>query len=73
VQTVFIDTNSPYLGKGWPIWRLPPLPIVFRARLGRRFEPRENHHELVAEVQTHLMQGLRGGPMAQGPQQTESE
>jgi 1-acyl-sn-glycerol-3-phosphate acyltransferase len=73
VQTVFIDTDSPYLGKGWPIWRLPPLPIVFRARLGRRFEPRENHHELVAEVQAHLMQGLRGGPMAQGPQQTQSE
>jgi 1-acyl-sn-glycerol-3-phosphate acyltransferase len=73
VQTVFIDTDSPYLGKGWPIWRLPPLPIVFRARLGRRFEPRENHHELVAEVQSHLMQGLRAGPMAQGPQQTESE
>ena len=71
VQTVFIDTDSPYLGKGWPIWRLPPLPIVFRARLGRRFEPRENHHELVAEVQAHLMQGLRAGPMAQGPQQTE--
>ena len=73
VQSVFIDTDSPYLGKGWPIWRLPPLPIVFRARLGRRFEPRENHHELVAEVQAHLIQGLRGGPMAQGPQQTESE
>jgi 1-acyl-sn-glycerol-3-phosphate acyltransferase len=71
VQTVFIDTDSPYLGKGWPIWRLPPLPIVFRARLGRRFEPRENHHELVAEVQAHLMQGLRAGPMAQGPQPSD--
>ena len=23
VQSVFIDTDSPYLGKGWPIWRLP--------------------------------------------------
>ena len=71
MQTVFIDTDSPYLGKGWPIWRLPPLPIVFRARLGRRFEPREDHHVLVAEVQAHLMQGLRGGPMAQGPQPDE--
>ena len=71
VQAVFIDTDSPYLGKGWPIWRLPPLPIVFRARLGRRFEPRENHHELVAEVHEHLLQGLRSGPMAQGPQPSE--
>lgn len=39
IQTVFIDTDSPYLGKGWPLWRLPPLPIVFRVRLGRRFDP----------------------------------
>ena len=29
IQTVFIDTDSPYLGKGWPLWRLPPMPIVF--------------------------------------------
>jgi len=71
VQIVFIDTDSPYLGKGWPIWRLPPLPIVFRARLGRRFEPRDDHHVLVAEVQAHFMQGLRAGPMAQGPRQQE--
>jgi 1-acyl-sn-glycerol-3-phosphate acyltransferase len=71
IQAVFIDTDSPYLGKGWPIWRLPPLPIVFRARLGRRFEPHEDHHVLVAEVQAHLMQGLRAGPMAQGPQRSE--
>jgi len=71
IQTVFIDTDSPYLGKGWPIWRLPPLPIVFRARLGRRFEPRDDHHVLVAEVQAHFMQGLRAGPMAQGPRQQE--
>jgi 1-acyl-sn-glycerol-3-phosphate acyltransferase len=37
VQTVIIETDSPYLGKGWPLWRMPPLPIVFRARLGARF------------------------------------
>ena len=40
IQTVFIETDSPYLGKGWPIWRAPPLPIVFRVRLGQRFAPR---------------------------------
>lgn len=37
VQTVIIETDSPYLSKGWPLWRMPPLPIVFRARLGERF------------------------------------
>ena len=54
VQAVFIDTNSPYLGKGWPLWRLPPLPIRFAVRLGRRFEPPQDHLALLAEAQAHF-------------------
>ena len=38
VQTVFIETNSPFLGKGWPFFKKPAFPLVYRARLGRRFE-----------------------------------
>jgi 1-acyl-sn-glycerol-3-phosphate acyltransferase len=37
VQTVFIETDSPFLGKGWPWWRRPRFPIRYRVRLGRRF------------------------------------
>ena len=37
IQTVFIETDSPYLRKGWPIWRVPPFPMAFRLRLGARF------------------------------------
>ena len=37
IQTVFIDTNSPYLGKGWPLWRLPALPVIYQVTLGERF------------------------------------
>lgn len=37
VQTVFIETVSPFLGKGWPWWRRPRFPIRYRVRLGRRF------------------------------------
>jgi 1-acyl-sn-glycerol-3-phosphate acyltransferase len=40
IQTVFIDTDSPYLGKGWPLWRLPPLPIVFRCAWAGAFTNR---------------------------------
>ena len=40
VQVVFIDTDSPYLGKGWPLWKLPPLPIRFSVRLGPRLPAR---------------------------------
>jgi 1-acyl-sn-glycerol-3-phosphate acyltransferase len=53
IQAVFIDTDSPYLGKGWPLWRLPPLPICFSVRLGRRFEPAADHRALLAEIEAH--------------------
>lgn len=62
VQTVFIDTDSPYLGKGWPLWRLPPLPIVFTVRLGRRFEPRDDAQGLQSELEAYYAAALcRGG------------
>jgi hypothetical protein len=58
VQTVFIDTDSPYLGKGWPLWRLPPLPIVFTVRLGRRFAPRGRRAGLQDELEAYYAAGV---------------
>jgi len=54
IQTVFIDTDSPYLGKGWPLWRLPPLPIVFTLRLGRRFAPERDSDALLGEIEQYF-------------------
>jgi 1-acyl-sn-glycerol-3-phosphate acyltransferase len=34
VQTVFIDSNSQFLGKGWKLWRKPAFPLRYRVRLG---------------------------------------
>jgi 1-acyl-sn-glycerol-3-phosphate acyltransferase len=62
VQAVFIDTDSPYLGKGWPLWKLPPLPIRFAVRLGRRFPPPQDHQALLAEVQAYFAAGVSAGP-----------
>lgn len=59
IQTVFIDTDSPYLGKGWPLWKLPPLPIVFSVRMGRRFAPRVDHAALQAEIHAYYVAGLQ--------------
>lgn len=59
IQTVFIDTDSPYLGKGWPLWKLPPLPIEFSVRLGRRFAPQDDHAALLAELQAYFAAGVR--------------
>jgi 1-acyl-sn-glycerol-3-phosphate acyltransferase len=62
VQTVFIDTDSPYLGKGWPLWKLPPVPIVFSVRLGRRFEPGPNVGAMVQEIERYMASSV--GPLA---------
>lgn len=59
IQTVFIDTDSPYLGKGWPLWQLPPLPIVFSVRLGRRFEPADDPAAQLAEIEAYFAAGVR--------------
>ncbi len=38
IQLAFIETDSPYLGKGWPPLKAPRLPIGYRVRLGARLE-----------------------------------
>lgn len=59
IQAVFIDTSSPYLCKGWPLWRLPPLPIAFAVRLGRRFEPADDAAAQLAEIEAYFAAGVQ--------------
>ena len=42
VQTLIVETDSPYLSKGWPFLRIPALPITYRVRLGERFMPTDD-------------------------------
>ncbi len=53
VQAVFIETDSAFLGKGWPLTRRPPLPLSFRVRLGRRFEPPRDLHAFLRELEQY--------------------
>jgi 1-acyl-sn-glycerol-3-phosphate acyltransferase len=59
VQTVFIETNTAYLSKGWPLFRKPVMPIHYRVRLGRRFDPPQNGHRFIAELEEYFAQELR--------------
>jgi 1-acyl-sn-glycerol-3-phosphate acyltransferase len=60
IQTVFIDTDSPYLRKGWPVWRLPPLPIEFNVRLGERFAPEHDAQALLKKIEAYYAHELGG-------------
>jgi 1-acyl-sn-glycerol-3-phosphate acyltransferase len=71
IQTVFIDTDSPYLGKGWPLWRVPPLPIVFRLSLGQRFAPSQDSNALLQQIELYYRQSMeQRAPDAQPACQT---
>ena len=54
IQTVSIETDSPYLSKGWPIWKTPPVPVRFKARLGERFAPQADHAALLARLESYF-------------------
>jgi len=60
VQTLVIETDSPYLSKGWPLFRRPTLPITYRVRLGRRFEPPADVAAFTAELDRYYRRELEG-------------
>ena len=61
VQTVLIETDTRYLSKGWTIFRKPPLPMHFRVRLGRRFDPPQHTQQFMAELEHYFSHDLVRG------------
>ncbi len=39
VQTIFIESNTEFLGKHWPTLKKPTFPLHYRVTLGKRFDP----------------------------------
>lgn len=60
VQTVFIETDSPFLSKGWPLFRKPAMPMHYRIRLGRRFDPPTDAQAFQRELQRYFDDELGG-------------
>src|SRR6266700_2700764 len=58
IQTVLIETASPFLSKGWLLHCIPSMPVCYRVRLGRRFMPRDNLREMIAELEAYLASEL---------------
>ena len=64
VQTLVIETDSPFLSKGWPLFRRPELPITYRVRLGRRFDPPTDVPAFTAELDRYYRQELEAAPQS---------
>jgi 1-acyl-sn-glycerol-3-phosphate acyltransferase len=58
VQTLVIETDSPYLSKGWPLFRRPTLPITYKVRLGKRFDPPSDVPAFTAELDQYYRHEL---------------
>jgi 1-acyl-sn-glycerol-3-phosphate acyltransferase len=75
IQTVFIETHSPYLSKGWPLFKRPSMPITYRIRLGRRFDPPVKAGAFTEELERCFIDELRDAPRflpPDAPQAAES-
>lgn len=66
VQTVIIEADSHFLGKGWPVSRRPEFPLAYRVRLGRRFEPPRDVRAFTTELERYFTRELASAsaPMA---------
>jgi 1-acyl-sn-glycerol-3-phosphate acyltransferase len=58
VQTIFIESSSRYLTKGWPLFRRPKGRLIYRARLGQRFSVGNDVHKFVADLEQYFHREL---------------
>jgi 1-acyl-sn-glycerol-3-phosphate acyltransferase len=58
VQAVYLESNTEFLGKNWPILKKPSFPLVYRARLGKRYDPPEDLRGFVDELQSDFSEAL---------------
>ncbi|MGZ5113669.1 MAG: lysophospholipid acyltransferase family protein [Usitatibacter sp.] len=74
VQAVIIEADSPFLGKGRSVLARPRLPLAYRVRLGRRFDPPRDVRAFTAELERYFTRELaaRGASLpAAEPQPVE--
>jgi 1-acyl-sn-glycerol-3-phosphate acyltransferase len=60
VQTLIIETDSPFLSKGWPLFKRPRLPITYRVQLGQRFDPPTDVTAFTAQLDQYYRRVLEG-------------
>lgn len=58
IQTIFIETNTTFLNKGWPMLKKPEFPLTYRARLGKCFRVTGNVAQFVSELESYYHREL---------------
>jgi 1-acyl-sn-glycerol-3-phosphate acyltransferase len=60
VQTLLIETDSPFLSKGWPLFKRPDLPVTYRISLGKRFDPPADVAAFTQQLDEYFRHALKG-------------
>jgi 1-acyl-sn-glycerol-3-phosphate acyltransferase len=71
IQTLVIETDSRFLGKGWSPFRIPRLPIRLRIRLGPRFQPPQDPTAFLATLEAFYADELAGQGSRRHPGQPD--
>lgn len=58
LQIILLTTNSPYLSKGWKIWKPVQFPMIYRAQLGPQIHAEASIAETTAHLQRYFEQAL---------------
>ena len=58
VQALLIEMSTPYLGKHWPLWRPPVLPLSCRVRVGQRWAVLERPQQFGPEIEAYLREAI---------------
>jgi 1-acyl-sn-glycerol-3-phosphate acyltransferase len=70
VQAVLIEDPERFLGKQWPLARVPRFPLAYRVRLGRRFDPPADVRAFTLELERYFARELSAAsaeqPVAEG-------
>lgn len=53
VQTLLIEFDKPYLGKGWSLFKRPSLPLRITVKPGERFDPPESRLALTGKLESY--------------------
>jgi 1-acyl-sn-glycerol-3-phosphate acyltransferase len=61
VQVVLIESDTPYLRKGWPLLRKPSFPLVYRVRLGPRVPVEGQTDAFAGRLEQLYTAALTGG------------
>lgn len=59
IQLVLIESNSRFLGKGWPLWRRPEFPLRYSVTLVERLDPGPGRDQLVVQSDVALRRALK--------------